>query len=151
LTSDAGPAVLAKAFWLTVNLALVDEVKKKIIANEGIQSILRAMRRYPDHEEMQYRANFALINLCIRSPAKEIMVQENGIHLVIDAMQRFQDSFLMQKCCTNVIRSLLNQDDVGCRMILIHAGAVEALTYIIANYENQHLRFAAIAALQHIN
>lgn len=151
LKSDAEPSVLAKGFWLTVNLALVDEVKEKIIANDGIESILAAMRRFPDHEEMQYRANFALINLCIRSPAKDIMLRQDGIPLVINAMRRFSESYLMQKCCTNVIRSLLNQDTVGCRNVLAAAGAVEALQHIIHTYENHSLRYSAIAALNAIS
>ena len=60
------PCVLAKAFWLIVNLSLIDQIKRYLIHQKIIQKICHAMKKYPNHRELQYRACFALINVTLR-------------------------------------------------------------------------------------
>jgi hypothetical protein len=48
------PLVMAKAFWSLVNMSLYDPFKDKIIGGGGIHKIIEAMRRFPDHIELQY-------------------------------------------------------------------------------------------------
>jgi len=103
------PLLLSKAFWLSVNLSLMDNIKMKLIQQMSIISVIEfAMRRFPEHEELQYRTCFALINLAM-SPEAKRQIQELGIiPLVVRAAQKFPNSQLLQKTFCNVVRSLIS-------------------------------------------
>lgn len=104
------PLVLAKAFWLVVNFALVDEVKQYMIENGVIAYILGAMKQWSSNKEMQYRACFSLINLGIKPDAKRQIADEDGLSLVFLVMKRYSDDALIQRVGCNVIRSLIFGD-----------------------------------------
>lgn len=109
------PRVLAKAFWLVVNLALVEEVKAFMIDRHVIRAVLNALRYFPENRELNYRACFALINLSIRDAAKRQVFELDGVKLILGVMRKFKDSSLMIKCCCNVLRSLMVGDTHGIR------------------------------------
>lgn len=133
------PQVLSKAFWLLVNLALVDRMKADIINSRGVELILEAMKRYPTHEELQYRSNFALINVSIKSHAKEVLLNNGGIDLILQAMRTFSGKKLIQKCCTNVIRSLLSSDTVGIKDAFQNTDAILLLSKIRDKFDDAKL------------
>jgi len=130
------PVLLSKTFWLMVNLALMDDLKMKLIRNmHAIVKIKTAMLRFPSHEELQYRACFALINIAIRPEAKVQIRELRMIPLVVQAAQRFPRSAVIQKTFCNVTRSIISRE-ISSIMIneLRSAGALEVLRAIIENF-----------------
>jgi len=130
------PILLSKSFWLMVNLALMDDIKMKLIQTMGaIAKIKMAMLRFPLHEELQYRACFALINIAIRPEAKAQIRDLGLIPLVVRAAQRFPRSSVIQKTFCNVTRSIISREISS---ILVNelrgAGAMDVLHAIIENF-----------------
>lgn len=129
-THQSCSEVLSKAFWLSVNLSLADDVKLDLINSGLIAKVLGAMTRFPDERELQYRACFALINLGIKPEAKQQMHQLGGIELVLNAMRTWLGDAALQKCALNVIRSLLVADVVGLAMTFTRLGGIRLLESI---------------------
>jgi len=130
------PNLLSKIFWLMVNLALMDDIKMHLIQNmNAIATIKTAMLRFPNHEELQYRACFALINIAIRPEAKVQIRELRIIPLLVEAAQRFQQSSVIQKTFCNVTRSIISRE-ISSIMIneLRAAGAMEVLRAMIVNF-----------------
>lgn len=118
------PDVLSKIFWLTVNLALADDVKVALISSGIIAKILASMKRFPDNKELQYRACFSLINMGIKANAKDQIHRFGGVGLVLDAMRNWPDDPAMQKCGVNVVRSILVADAFGISMTFMQLGGI---------------------------
>jgi len=134
------PCLLSKAFWLTVNLSLMDNVKIMLIRESPIISGIEcAMRRFPDHEELQYRACFALINLASWPEAKRQIRDLGIISLVVRAAQKFPDSQLMQRTFCHVVRSLISKEITSSMIIDMRAACVAEVLQVIeekfAGYE----------------
>jgi len=134
------PHILSKAFWLTVNLSLIDGIKMKLIQQmSAIAEISSAMLRFPDHEELQYRTCFALINMAMRPEAK-IQISELGvIPLTVRAARKFPKSLLLQKTFCNVIRSIMSREISN--ELVLHlrsAGVGEVLLAIQENFAGDH-------------
>eukprot|EP01083_Nonionella_stella_P117379 349756_1 len=106
---SAESLILAKVFWLMVNLSLIDEAKERIIRNGSIEIICNSLRLYPNDKELQYRAIFAIVNLGLHPIAKERMLQQNGVQLIIQAMQQFPDDTQFLTMSLNATRSLSSQ------------------------------------------
>jgi len=106
----SNPDVLSKAFWLIVNLALVEEVKEDIIKRGAIKHIVGAMRMFTNNRNLQHRACFSLINLGIRPEAKAQIRELNALELVFDVMRTYPNDSLIQRVCCNVWRSLIFGD-----------------------------------------
>lgn len=56
----SNPSVLAKAFWATVNLSLMDCNKQQLINSKAIHLIILSMFRFPDERELQFRVRTVL-------------------------------------------------------------------------------------------
>merc|ERR1719361_1762194 len=105
------------------------------------------MKKYRQDRELVYRANFALINLGIKVGAKRAIMRFNGCRIILDSMTEYKDNFLMQRCCTNVLRSLLSQDFVGLGNLFIAEGAQEILQYVVDSTHNENLKHHAQQAI----
>ncbi|CEO99410.1 F-box domain-containing protein [Plasmodiophora brassicae] len=102
----SNPSVLAKAFWATVNLSLMDCNKQQLINSKAIHLIILSMFRFPDERELQFRACFALINLSLNRESRTAIRNLNGIEAILGAMARFGDFPMLQRCACNVLVSL---------------------------------------------
>lgn len=111
------PDVLSKAFWLVVNLALVEEVKAEMIQKGAVGYITNALRTFTKHKDLQHRACFSMINLGIRPEAKRQIADQQGLELVFGVMKRYSDDPLIQRVGCNVWRSLIFGDQ---NQIFVH-------------------------------
>lgn len=126
------PCLLSKAFWLIVNLSLMDNIKMILIWEMSIiPGIEAAMRRFPNHEELQYRACFALINLASCPEAKRQIRDLGIISLVVRAAQKFPDSHLMQRTFCHVVRSLIAKEITSSMIIDMRAACVVEVLQVI--------------------
>lgn len=133
------PNVLSKAFWLIVNLALVEEVKADMIKKGAIKHIIAALRMFEGHKDLQHRACFSLINLGIRPEAKQQILEQNGLELVFAVMRRYANDPLIQRVGCNVWRSLIfgDNDQIFVHKIL-ELGGMELLQGVLERFsENE--------------
>jgi len=121
-THQEHPDVLSKVFWLLVNLALVPDIKERMIEEEVIKNVLHCMKKWPDHEEMQYRACFALINVSAKVSAKSQLYAHDAVDLVLRAIVKFP-SKRFQKCCVSAMRSIMVNDVIGLTDMFRNGGA----------------------------
>jgi len=136
------PYLLSKAFWLTVNLSLMDGIKMKLIQQMGvIAEIKSAMLRFPDHEELQYRTCFALINMAMRPEVKRQIRELGLISLTVRAARKFPKSLRLQKTFCNMTRSIISREiSSGLMLHLRSAGVGELLGAIQENFAgDQHI------------
>lgn len=134
------PCLLSKAFWLTVNLSLMDDIKMKLIRRMcAIAQIKSAMQRFPNHEELQYRTCFALINMAMRPEAKKQIRESGLIPLIVRAARKFQSSVLIQKTFCNVTRSIISREISNALILDLRAAGVgEVLRAIRENFAENH-------------
>lgn len=108
-THSQSPLILAKVFWLMVNLSLLEEIKVSIVASGALSVICAAMRRFSEDKEVIYRAVFSIVNLGICEEAKHKLLAQNGVELVLDAVRRFPDDVKLLSMCIFAIRSMCSQ------------------------------------------
>lgn len=129
------PLILAKIFWLFVNLSLIDEVKLHIVRSGAMTIICNAMRTYPDDKELQYRSVFSIVNLGICRASKEAMLKEDGAILVLKAITQFQNNINILTMAVHAVRSLCSQFRPIRDAFLSH-DAARILTETATKYEN---------------
>eukprot|EP01084_Bolivina_argentea_P068904 125427_1 len=129
------PLILAKIFWLFVNLSLLDEIKECIVRKDSIKLICNSLKLYPNNKELQYRAIFAIVNLGTHSLVKEKIVEENGIPLILQAIQRYTNDTKFLKMCINAIRALASRSQTIIDQ-LISRNAAEMFRDLVQRYES---------------
>lgn len=132
------PELLAKAFWLLVNLALVEDVKMFLIQQNVIADIIGTMKRYPDHKRLNFRATFALINMGIRTRAKLQIRELEGHKIILAVMKKWSKCPLIQKCCCNVIRSLMVGDLTNTARLIEGAGGIPLIQNILTEFSDNN-------------
>ena len=100
------PLILAKIFWLIVNLSLIGDTKQFIAENGGITIICDAMRNYKYAQELQYRAIFAIVNIGLNNAAKVNLLNEDIIKLLLNAIKQYQNDKKFVTMCLHAIRSI---------------------------------------------
>jgi len=103
-THRDSPSVLAKVFWLIVNLSLPEERKDVVLAAPIVKHAVEALRRFPDHWELNYRAIFSLVNVCCYMPVKSEFTRHRGFKYLNAAMARWPQNYTLQRTALNVVK-----------------------------------------------
>lgn len=98
------PSVLAKVFWLSVNLSLPEQHKDSICSTPVVELAVDALRRFPTHWELNYRAIFSLVNICCYARIKEEFLSRSGFELLAKSMANWPECLTLQRTALNVIK-----------------------------------------------
>eukprot|EP01083_Nonionella_stella_P071681 192703_1 len=131
--------VLSRVFWLFVNLALVDSIKREIVQRGGVTRVIEALTEFYDDVEVQHRGIFALINLSIDATTKQQIITLGGPALIVRAMSRFPDNCQLQHCCVCVVRSLVWSASGSTSSDFRRGGMVEMIIAAIRRFPSNPL------------
>lgn len=136
---SANPVILSRVFWLFVNLCLCPHTKAILQDRDAVSSLMSAMRRFPDHEELQHRAIFAVINLCVAGRARKDQIFNTGVvQLMFRAMENFPHSEVIHRYSCCVIRALrYDNESIGSR--LTRLGVVQRIKSMIRDFPDSSL------------
>lgn len=133
------PAILSRIFWLLVNLCLCQRAKKTLQNRDVMRRVVNAMRRFPDHEELQHRAIFSAINLCVADQERKEQIFNTGIvQQMFCAMENFPDSEEIHRYSCCVIRAL-RTDNEAMRTRFARLGVVARVHAMIDHFSDSQL------------
>jgi hypothetical protein len=124
--------ILAATLGLIRNMCAHDVVKTQVCRPNGIlQTILTAMQRYPQHEQIQQHACASMAQMALRHPHNSRFIVENvhGHVLIIQAMKHHTQNAVIQRQGALAIRNLASRCPKGGAIhhALLNAGAEPVL------------------------
>jgi hypothetical protein len=119
-------SVLEEGFcFLTDYTVACPSAAGKVVCCFGLQVIVRAMRRFPDSEDLQLRAVEALVNVLGQTTTlgKVVFVRDfRGLPPVVRAMTRYPDNAVLQERAVALLRRICRIEEL--RPALVRAGAL---------------------------
>jgi len=109
-THSDEPTVLAKVFWLVVNLSLPEERTERVLAAPIVRHAVEALERFPDHWELCYRAIFSIVNVCYYTPIKAEFTRREGFKHMSALMARWPRNYTLQNTALNVVKGFTTME-----------------------------------------
>jgi len=145
----------AMGCWALVNLSLHKDQKEQLFSGgKALEVVIEAMRRHPNHYQVQFRAQFALINLV--APAANIVSTQSTHHgqagqdrlkeltnLVLSSINHFktQKEIVSRGCLVLHNLSL----DATVRSVLSSLGVIPCLTQMLSSYSSDNFLCSTIS------